>query len=259
MSAYPPDEHVLRDLRVTSWIDAPDHGYAEMPVAPAVLDRSGAVAVGALASLVDIACARVCFAAAHPNWIATADLSVATGAPVTGGTLRAEARLVKAGSKLLSIDIDLGGAGTAAASFARIPREASDVDRPPPQVGQRLTMPLTGPPSDRPLVERMGIRVVDGGAELDRTDYVRNSFGTINGGVLGFLVAAAAEHATGLVAADLVLRYLGQTKVGPARAVATVVRDGADHAVCDVHVRDAGADGSALARATVTTVRRAVV
>jgi acyl-coenzyme A thioesterase PaaI-like protein len=57
------------------------------------------------------------------------------------------------------------------------------------------------------------------------------------------------------VAADLVLRYLGQTKVGPAHANATVVRTGTDHAVCDVRVRDAGADGMLLARATVTTVR----
>jgi acyl-coenzyme A thioesterase PaaI-like protein len=106
-----------------------------------------------------------------------------------------------------------------------------------------------------PVVERMGLRIVAEGAELDRTDYVRNSFGTINGGVLGFLVCAAAEEVSGLVAADLVLRYVGQTKVGPARATATVIRDGGDHVVCDVRVVDAGADGLLLARATVTTTR----
>ena len=57
-------------------------------------------------------------------------------------------------------------------------------------------------------------------------------------------------------AADAYLRYLGQTKVGPARATATIVRQAADHAVCDVVVRDAGADGLLLVRATVTCVRR---
>ncbi|MCU1374411.1 MAG: hypothetical protein JWO68_1697 [Actinomycetia bacterium] len=256
MSTYPPDEHVLRDLRIESWLDAPDHSFAVMPVVDAVLDASGAVSLGALTTLVDLACARVSFASAHPHWIATADLSVVGGAPATEGEVRAEARMVKAGSKLIAIDVDLHGAGTAAASFARIPREASEVDRPPPQVGERISMPHVGAELDVPITERMGLRVAHGGIELDRSDYVGNSFGTINGGVLGFLVAAAAEQATGLVAADLVLRYLGQTKVGPAHAVATVVRTGTDHAVCDVHVRDAGADGMPLARATVTTIRR---
>jgi acyl-coenzyme A thioesterase PaaI-like protein len=255
VSAYPPDDHVLRDLRIESWLEAEDHSFGELPVDDAVRDRSGAVAVGALATLVDLVCARVAFPSAHPHWIATADLSFARGARVTEGLVTAEARLVKAGSKLISIDVDLHGAGTAATSFARIPREASEVDRPPLPIGVRTSMPQLGNSRSGSITERMGLRVADGGVELDRTDYVRNSFGTINGGVLGFLVSAAAEEATGFVAADLVLRYLGQTKVGPARAVATVVRTGTDHAVCDVRIRDAGADGFLLARATVTTVR----
>lgn len=253
---YPPDEHVLRDLQIESWLDAPDHGFAELPITDAVRDRSGAVAVGALVTLVDLACARVSFAAAHPNWIATADLSVVTSGPVTAGRVTAEARMVRAGSKLISIDVDLHGAGRAAASFVRIPREASLVERPLPAIGERMTMPLVGPPSDRSILDRLGLRSTHGGIELDRADYVSNSFGTINGGVLGFLVAAAAEEATGLTTADVALRYLGQTKVGPAHAAATVIRSGADHAVCDVHVRDAGADGALLARATATLVRR---
>jgi acyl-coenzyme A thioesterase PaaI-like protein len=68
------------------------------------------------------------------------------------------------------------------------------------------------------------------------------------------VVAAAAEQATGMVATDLILRYIGQTNVG-AHAHATVVRTGADHAVCDVHVREGDEGGKILARATVTTTR----
>ncbi|MCU1484514.1 MAG: hypothetical protein JWN67_1260 [Actinomycetia bacterium] len=255
MSDYPPEDHVLRDLRIESWLEAEDHSFAELPVDDAVRDRSGAVSIGALTTLVDIACARVSFAAAQPHWIATADLSIARGVPVHDGVVQAEAKVSKAGSKLISIEVDLHGAGTAAATFARIPRSASEVVRALPSVGERTSMPLLGASRSGAITERMGLRAAHGGVELDRTDYVRNSFGTINGGVLGFLVAAAAEDATGLVAADLVLRYLGQTKVGPAHAAATVVRTGTDHAVCDVRVRDAGADGFLLARATVTTVR----
>ena len=255
MSAYPPDDHVLRDLQIESWLETPEHCVAELPVTPPLLGPDGTVTLGALVTLVDIACARVSFAAAHPHWIATADLSIVSGAPVREGTVTAESRVSRAGSKLIGIDVDLHGAGTATATFVRIPREASKVDRPMPQVGDRSRMELLGRLPDGPLTERMGLRPTDDGAELDNVPYVSNSFGTINGGVLGFLVSAAAEQVTGQRASDLVLRYLGQTKVGPARASATVVRRDDAAAVVDVTVRDAGAEGLLLARATVWTRR----
>jgi acyl-coenzyme A thioesterase PaaI-like protein len=257
VSDYPPPQHVLRDLRVESWLESETLGRAEMPVDDVVRDASGAVSLGALATLVDLLCARVVFPAVQPHWIATADLSVATDVRPSDGVVHAEARLVRAGSKLVTIAIDLDGAGRGVGTFVRIPREASDVatDRPVAQVGQRMSMPLAGPPPTRPITELMELRSLDGSVELDRRDYVRNSFRTINGGVMGFLVSRAAEDATGMVASDLELRYLGQTKVGPARATATVVRERADHAVTTVTVVDAGADGAVLALATVTLTR----
>lgn len=248
---YPPDEHVLRDLEIESWLEAVDHAVAELPVLPTIRDGSGRVALGALLTLVDIACARVVFHAASPHWIATADLSVTSGVRPTEGVVHAEARLLRAGSKLIVVDVDLGSAGVATGTFVRIPREASLVERDLPTVGQRMTMERNGPRLSVPVTERMGLRAADGVAELDRQDYVSNSFGTINGGIMGFLVSAAAESATGRTATDLTLRYLGQTKVGPARAVATVIRDD----VCDVRVLDAGADGAVLARAVVSLTR----
>jgi acyl-coenzyme A thioesterase PaaI-like protein len=101
----------------------------------------------------------------------------------------------------------------------------------------------------------MELQVGDGAAVLHNHDYVRNSFGSINGGVLGIVVVAAAEDATGMIAADLTLRYVGQTKVGPARASTTIVRRAGDHAVTEVSVVDTGADDLLLAHAIVTTVR----
>lgn len=253
MSSYPPDEHVLRELQIVSWLEASDHGIGEMPVTDASLDASGRVALGALVTFVDVMSAGVAFHAAGPHWIATADLSVVTAERPSSGVVTAEARLARAGSKLIAIEVDLHDAGTAMLRFVRIPRTASrSGERPLPAIGERMGMPLRSDPVDS-LVARLGLRPVEGGVELDSTEFVSNSFGTINGGVLGYAAAAAAERAAGGVAADVHLRYLSQTKVGPARALATVVRAGADHAVSDVTVRDRGDGGALLVRATVTT------
>lgn len=250
---YPPDDHALRDLRATSWLEEDDRAIGEMPVDVVTADATGRVSVGALATLVDLTCARVALGTANPHWIATADLSLTTGDRPSSGSATVEVRLLRAGSKLIVLDVDLHGMGSGVATFVRIPSSASEVVRPAQVIGERMGMGPVGPAPTVPITTKMGLAVVGDGVELARTDYVRNSFGTINGGVMGLLVCAAAEEVVpGLVASDLLLRYVGQTKVGPARAVATVVRKAADHAVCDVRVTDAGAEHLTLARATVT-------
>jgi uncharacterized protein (TIGR00369 family) len=256
MATHPPDEYILRDLGIESWLEAEDHARAVLPVTDSIRDGSGSVALGALATLVDVACARVAFIAARPAWVATVDLSVTMGKPVTHGVVNAEARLVRAGSRLISIAVDLRAAGTATASFARLPREVSQVAPQALPVGLRTVMPRLTPPLACPIQDRMGIRKRNDGAEVDLTDYVRNAFGTLNGGVVAFLATAAAEQTTRLTPTDLTLRYLGQTLVGPARATGSVIRAAPGHAVSDVEVVDAGAAGLALARATVTAMRR---
>jgi acyl-coenzyme A thioesterase PaaI-like protein len=147
----------------------------------------------------------------------------------------------------------LGEIGSGAGAFVRIPGSASLVTAVPGAVGERSSIGRRGPALEVPITSRMGLWTNDGTAEIDISEYVRNSFGSLNGGVLGFVVAAAAEAATGWPAADVTLRYLGQTKVGPARATSRVLRSTASHAVVDVKVEDVGAGGAPLARAAVTT------
>jgi hypothetical protein len=55
------------------------------------------------------------------------------------------------------------------------------------------------------------------------------------------------------VGSDLTSRYVGQTKVGPALARATVIRPG----VCEVRVVDRGNGDALLATAMVATARAA--
>lgn len=250
---YPPEDHLLRDLQITSWREADDRACAQLDVVDAVRDATGAVSLGALVTLADVASARVTLAAVAPDWTATIDLTVTSAARLSDGVVRADAHVTRVGSNIVGVDVDLGAAGAATASFARIPREASLVAANAlPEVGARSGLERTGPPLTVPVAQRMGLRLERGTAELERSDYVGNSFGTINGGVLGFVVAGAAESATARTATDVTLRYLDQTKVGPARATTTILRERADHAVVDVTVRDAGASGLLLARAVVT-------
>src|SRR6478735_9077392 len=103
------------------------------------------------------------------------------------------------------------------------------------------------------MFERMGLRVVDPGAgilELDRTSYVVNSLGTINGGALAVMIEAAAEAMRpGLVATDMTIHYLSQVRAGPARSIGAVSRDSADHSVVTVELVDAGHDDQVLSLA----------
>ena len=111
------------------------------------------------------------------------------------------------------------------------------------------------------MLDRIGLRVVDAAAgvtELPHSEYVRNSFGTINGGVMCAVFEAAAEraarHVTGapLVARDLQVHYLTQTKAGPARTRARVLRADAHTAVVELRMVDAGNNDNVLCLATVT-------
>ena len=94
----------------------------------------------------------------------------------------------------------------------------------------------------------MGLETVDaagGILELDRTPYVTNSIGTINGGSQCVMIEAAAEAiCPGMVATDMAVHFLSQLKVGPARSYAKVSRAGDDHSVVSVELVDHGATTS---------------
>jgi uncharacterized protein (TIGR00369 family) len=149
-------------------------------------------------------------------------------------------------------------------TFSRIPASASAVKvNPFANVGVRMSNARPSSGVAQPLHDALELRVVDaagGVVEIEKHDYVRNSFGTINGGVICMVFEAAAEIAARAtsdrpyVVADLAVHYLAQTKAGPARTSATVLRHDERHAVCDVRLVDAGNDDQLLALATVTLV-----
>ncbi len=278
MSAYPPEHHVLRDLRFATERLAAGHVRAFAPSQPGIRADDGSMRIGAIAMLVDVGAAAVAIVAADPDWSATADLAYWTATPIVHGPVICDARLVRAGSGVIVVGADIYDgdgreelpaqrSGHARLTFARIPasasRSAGRLDR-SGQPTPRQTMSTPTSNLDEPLFEKLGLRFVDdahGIVECPKTDYVRNSFGTINGGVMCAVFEAAAErtarHATGVdfIARDLQVHYLTQTKVGPARTDARVLRADATSAVVELRMVDAGHDDTVLCLATVSLSR----
>jgi uncharacterized protein (TIGR00369 family) len=263
----------MRDLRIVMDRTAVDRSLAIAPVDEHVRNAAGAACLGLIVTLIDVSGATLALAAASPDWPATADLAYQAIGPITNGPALAEASVVRRGSNsvVIAVDVfdglgqeDVAGARHAGAglmTFARIPRRASTVTVDPAgSGGQRTTMARADSHLSAPLLQRIGLRLVDGGvgaAELHKTEYVRNSFGTINGGVVGMTVQGSAEAACAavgrrLVATDVQVHYLAQIRAGPLRATAHVLRVAEDHAVCRVQAVDASQDDLVTALASVT-------
>lgn len=274
-STYPPPNHVMSDLDITTLLVTEQRSVGLVAVAD-TLRAGGAAALGLLSIVADTQAAMVALVAATPHWIATVDLSLAEAAPMRGDTLAVDARLVRAGSKIVVVEVcaydasdrdgvadaaqaaaagELQRVSTGLVSFTRIPASASAASghlRPAERIG--VVSPTTArTPNPHPLLERIGLRTLDAGVvEVERTPYVGNSFGALNGGVLGMIFQGAAESAhPGLRAADLQIHYLSQARSGPVRTRTDTVRADGHHALCRIEAYDTGADDQLLAVATV--------
>ncbi|MFN8026084.1 MAG: hotdog domain-containing protein [Acidimicrobiia bacterium] len=279
-STYPPPHHAISDLAL--WTNHPtlERSVCVGELTDGIRNAAGHASLGYLCAAVDVSAAVVALIAGQPEWTATADLALHQASPITEGPVVVDSRLVRAGSNIVVVGVDVyDGEGRARddvldpaglrlgahsiVTFARIPRRASVAAGkfdPSANLGQWRNMQPADPASVHvPLAERIGLRIVDGAAgvvELDQTPYVSNSFGTINGGVLGMVFQGAAEAAhPGMVAVDAQIHYLAQSKVGPARTSLTRVRETQHHAVCSFDLVDVGNDGRLLSHAVVTLAR----
>jgi acyl-coenzyme A thioesterase PaaI-like protein len=256
---------------------AVDHAYVWAPCQAEACTDQGTLRVGVVGAMIDSAGAVVAIGAATPDWIATADLTYTTVEPVRDGPVICSSRLVRAGATIIVIGVEvLDGhgddapengrlCGSGLMTFSRIPGSASAVGAVDPfrNIGVRTSNAHEHSRLDVPLHDKIGLRVVDaetGVVEIDKHDYVRNSFGTINGGVICMVFEGAAEAAARavggrpFVVADLAIHYLAQTKAGPARTSCRVLRHDDRHAVCELTLVDAGSDDLLLSLATVTLV-----
>ncbi len=263
---YPPEHHIPRDLKLES--ERPERGRALslVPLSPAVLSPSGIARLGIIGVTVDAAGALTALIEALPDRIATQDLSYTASGHARQGPLIASCRLLRAGQRLITVAATLADGcgnddpdqttpvGEAILSFSLIPNRPGndDLSHLHEPVIERRTMAMAASGfGDTSLWEAIGLDVVDAAAgvvQVPMTDYVRNSFGTINGGVMIMAAEAAAElaaqHALGapVAAMSLNYRFLDQTRIGPAQTQTTVLRHSDEGAVAIVRLIDSQRD-----------------
>lgn len=272
-AAYPPERHLLRDLRLEAEHRPDGTSTAWIPLPAGARTASGAPLMGAVTTLVDALGGGMALPAAQPNWIATADLTLHL-LPHGGDaleTIEARGKVARSGRTTVVLEVELfdlpGGAprGLATMTFSVIPRrvEAPVWDRDPEAV-HRMTLAIPGSGlDDIHLHDALGLRVLDrarGVVELPIDDYARNSFGAAQGGAFGALAASSSEAALSeacgapVEAIDLHLTYLELGKVGPLRTKATVLRASPAEGAARIEIFDTGADDVLTTWATVACV-----
>jgi len=272
-NAYPPEHHLLRDLRFTfEHDDDARRSRAWMPVVPELCTEHGHARAGALATLVDVIGGGLAANAAAPDWIATADLTLhlVRGAPA-GAVVEARGEILRAGRTTVVMEVALVDdaareVGLATMSFSVLPRRDTNPDIGAVRGTGPSTMAVGDSRLEQPLFDAMGARVVDavhGVLDVPVSEWSRNSMGAMQGGVVAmvseFAAEAALRAASGepLVVVDLQLTYLGFGRVGPVRTHAEVVGldPAAGRGAARVDLADAGAENRAMTVARVVATR----
>jgi acyl-coenzyme A thioesterase PaaI-like protein len=276
-----PAHYFATDLDFATLLVSEQRCLVRAPLSAAVAAPGGRMSIGVLMTLFDVGASQPALVAGKPDWTATQDLSIHSAAGVVKGPAVLDCRLVRVGKKVITVSAaiyDTQGlddleplawaleepaasglplAATGFLTFTRLPRTAaSGVDDYDPARWLGEVQYRDGKPVEGTIAERMGLRVIDAAAgvlDLERTPYVANSIGTINGGAQAIHLQVAAEGLRpGGSAVDMQLHFLSQVKAGPVRSSATVLRETAHETVVDVALVDAGHHEQLIARATVT-------
>jgi uncharacterized protein (TIGR00369 family) len=264
---YPPDVHVLRDLRL--WIERDASGSRTgLELVPQMHNVRGHAQLGVLATLVDGAGGECALRAALPDWVATSDLVLHVARPLRSGTLLAVPEVLRRTRTTVVIEVTLreGGSGGEAAGLATMTFSVLPARGEVQRMGAGRDEPRTEFASadsrlDAPFLERIGARVVDaaeGRIELPLSPYVGNSLGALQGGLVAALADLAAERLAGAASGapcattDLALNYLALGRVGPIRTRGRLLRREPAGAVVRIELRDAGAQDRLVAVASAT-------
>lgn len=228
---YPPSGHVLRRLHISLIPDDADTGvlYSSMPLVPELF-VDGRFRLSAIATQVDMASGVMSVGITQPDWTATFDMAThRVGEAEPGSVADGVTRLVRAGKNTIVSETTVSSGGHVIAyvetTYSRLPHRegtpaAVGVDQ-PRHFGQGEE------PLDAPLAEMIGFRRgAPGVVEFDLIPLIRNSTGSIQGGVSAMAAEEAALHLAGPGSAldFLHLYYLAADRAGPYRSSATALR-----------------------------------
>jgi acyl-coenzyme A thioesterase PaaI-like protein len=266
-SNYPPTNHLLRDLQAESvWISEGEfHVYA--PMTPEVSNERG-MTVGVMAAIIDFAGAQVAMRSVGGDWVATADLSYQPSGGVEHGPLVTSTKLLRAGNRVVVVRTEVFDgrgeetparhAGSAVMTFSRLPREATTTRVAPMSftIGERFGLSVGPTGFEGAATDALGLEeLAPGSLLLEKSNYVLNSFGTVNGGATAMTLVAAAESMVGAgVAADISIRYVGQAGDGPMRTVARALAAYDSYTSVDVELLDTSEGDRVVALGTVGIV-----
>ncbi len=248
---YPPEHHVLRDLALeVQSVGAVNRAW--MPVTDNICNARGRVHTGLVATMIDAICGGLAAVAAAPGWIATADLTMHVVQPLVGDELGAVAKVRRAGRTTVVLEAEVFADGNEGDPLAVATATFSVLER--RDANPILTATGDTAESRHPFVGRIGsfaepaysacgFRSSAHGIEVDVHEYILNSLGGVQGGVLACLSDAAVVQALGteFETVDLHLVYLALAKQGPIRAVPTVLRRGDANGSVAIDMSDVGA------------------
>lgn len=257
--SYPPHHHLLRDLPFEIEDTGPESSRAHLRVAPELLiGADGPLGIGPVLVAADVVSGFLVGRVIAPDWMATSQIAVhLVDAPAPVGSVSIDVAVRRAGRTTVVVVADIvdgdsgAPAGDGVLTFVRLPRRDGNIEIPdtPVVVGTRSSMTLPGSGFTRRYREEIGIEVLDpasGSARMQVSEYVRNSFGAVNGGVVTSLAAEAAAAMAGprlgrpARPLDLTATYLSQGKVGPLVARSRPLRTDDRTALVRVEVTDEG-------------------
>lgn len=258
---YPPESHMLRDLRLSVELQAGGPFAARAPVAPEVCTDRGTLQLGVVAALADTLGGLIAVRSVYPDWAATAYMTVHTSGRAGSGAVSATASMIKAGNSMVFVDLDLFEApdgaprlkkiGSALLAFSKLPRRKDTLELGAHNGSSGVArFEMAGAPLTEPFLRKAGVRVLreaEGVVELEPSEYVLNSFRSLQGGMAAVLADVAGQCAArsaaekDLLTSDLEIHYLSQGRKGPFRTRAEVVRRTAETVLTRVEVRDRGA------------------
>ena len=267
-NTYPPPDHMLRDLSLEVITTGTNRARVQAQVVPETCSESGFTYVGLLATLVDVLGGVIAIPAVSPDWISTSNLSIHTTRNVTPGRVMAEGTILRSGRTSIVIGVEIQAertgfpnkttpAGVAVITYSRLAGNKTGLrlkTRGNAYESEHFSLKGTG--LHIPFMDKAGIQTLDrtqGRLLLEMKDYVRNSLGSLQGGMTAFLADLAGQYVASHgrkypgQTRDLVIHFMSPGITGPFQTTADVLRMDRHAALTRIHVVDQGSDQRLMA------------